>query len=148
MPKKPVGPLNVYKHIRLVGECFEFTGSKDESGYGLIRFKGKVQRTHRVIWIIKNGPIPKGMMVLHKCDNPPCCNPEHLFLGSQDDNMKDMVSKGRQADQSGERNGNSFLTKEVIKNIRKENGTLVSVAKKFGIGKSTVSLIRRGEYWA
>jgi hypothetical protein len=141
-------PRKSHKHLRLVGECFEYTGSRDDSGYGLIKFEGKTQRTHRVIWTLINGAIPEGMMVLHKCDNPPCCNPDHLFLGTQDDNMKDMVSKGRQANQSGEKNGNNVLNKETVEKIRSEKGTLISVASKYGIGKSTVSLIRRREYWA
>ena len=78
-------------------ECWEFQGSLSETGYSKVRDsqKDKMVRGHRVVWEYHNGPIPNGMCVLHKCDNPSCVKLEHLFLGTQKDNMRDMISKGR-----------------------------------------------------
>lgn len=76
------------------GGCWEFK-TKLTTGYGQIEHRGKVSLAHRVSWEIHVGKIPEGMFVCHRCDNPPCVNPEHLFLGSHSDNMKDMYSKGR-----------------------------------------------------
>lgn len=79
-------------------ECWNWFGSKVPGGYGQIRAggpNGKMLSAHRSAWEIAFGPIPKGLQVLHDCDNPGCVNPHHLTLGTVDDNMKDMAAKGR-----------------------------------------------------
>src|SRR5256885_74384 len=76
--------------------CWEWVGSKRELGYGQVRYKGRSARAHRIAWELTFGEIPDGRSVLHKCDNPPCINPDHLFLGTQQDNVDDMFRKGRQ----------------------------------------------------
>jgi len=73
------------------GQCWQWIASKDTCGYGLL----KPTSAHRVSWEIHNGPIPDSLSVLHRCDNPPCVRPEHLFLGTQKDNMQDRLAKGR-----------------------------------------------------
>ena len=77
--------------------CIEWRGGKTKTGYGVIGAPktGKNMMTHRVAWEFENGPIPDGMCVLHKCDNPSCCNPDHLFLGTLKENSGDMVRKQR-----------------------------------------------------
>lgn len=75
--------------------CWLWTGLADQHGYGRIHFEGRVTRAHRVSWMIHEGPIPEGQKVLHRCDTPACVRPDHLFLGTQADNMADMNAKGR-----------------------------------------------------
>lgn len=113
--------------------CWIWVRAKDGDGYGLINFAGKKRRAHRVSYTIHKGTIPKGMQVLHKCDNPSCVNPDHLVLGTAYDNVQDMIKKGRSnfgvglenidpgkgtCKNPGEKNGNSFLTEEDVKLIR------------------------------
>lgn len=76
--------------------CWIFMGAKSSFGHGIIaNADGTRWRAHRLSWELTNGPIPDGMLVLHHCDVPPCVRPDHLFLGTQTDNMSDCVSKGR-----------------------------------------------------
>ena len=81
------------------GDCLVWTRARRSKGYGAIYCEGKVADTHRVSWEINRGPIPTGMFVCHRCDNPPCINIDHLFLGTVRDNNRDMVAKGRHAEQ-------------------------------------------------
>lgn len=78
-----------------VCSCWEWTGWRKETGYGRVRIDGRILYAHRVSWILANGPIPDDLRVLHRCDNPPCVNPDHLFLGTQGDNNADRDAKGR-----------------------------------------------------
>jgi HNH endonuclease len=80
---------------QIIGSCIEWSGGKNKSGYGRKWHKGRVLLAHRVAWIETHGPIPDGMCVLHRCDVRSCVNVEHLFLGTQADNMRDMAEKGR-----------------------------------------------------
>jgi HNH endonuclease len=75
--------------------CWVWTGSVNKDGYGQIRVNRRTERVHRLAWQEINGPIPPGMHVCHSCDTPACCNPAHLFIGTQSDNVSDMVAKGR-----------------------------------------------------
>ena len=74
--------------------CWPWIGSRTTDGYGHMGFKGQLYRTHRLAYECANGPIPNGMVLMHRCDNPPCCNPAHLVVGTQQENARDVVLKG------------------------------------------------------
>lgn len=93
-PRYAEGRFRSFLAVR-EGGCIEFTGNILRSGYGQFTLFNRPQLAHRVAWMITNGPIPEGMLVLHKCDNRSCCNVDHLFLGTQSTNMADCISKGR-----------------------------------------------------
>ena len=84
-----------FQKVNKTGFCWEWLAGKDKDGYGKIKIRGKTLQAHRVSWGIHNGPIPEGIGVLHRCDNPSCVNPLHLFLGTTLDNMRDRDAKGR-----------------------------------------------------
>lgn len=78
-------------------ECWPWTGWTTSQGYGVIGLGGRDEKAHRAAWIVTRGPIPRGLVIRHTCDNPPCVNPTHLLLGTQLDNIRDRVERGRSA---------------------------------------------------
>ena len=92
--KQPLGDRFGTK-VQSGSGCWEWTGTRTKRGYGQLGVSGKTKWAHRVSWEINNGPIPDGLFVCHHCDNPPCVRPSHLFLGTHQDNMRDMAEKGR-----------------------------------------------------
>lgn len=126
-------------------KCWEWTGCTTNGGYGHIKFCGKLILTHRLSWLITNGDIPVNINVCHSCDNPKCCNPEHLFLGSQHDNVMDCSSKGRMRDCSGEANPNVKLSDDQVAQIRNSDKSNVELAKELGVHRSHVWAVRRGQ---
>jgi hypothetical protein len=130
--------------------CWEWSGSKIIHGYGALRWNGKHWRVHRLAYTLFVGPIPDGAEVCHRCDNPPCCNPDHLFLGSHVANMLDASTKGRlsgNGDRIGEANGNSRLTVADVRAIRASGMTQVALAQKYGVSQPTISAIRLRKIW-
>lgn len=98
--------------------CWEWGASRIRKGYGSLGFKGKTCRSHRVAWELTYGEIPEGLHVLHSCDNPPCCNPNHLFLGTNLDNARDKEAKGRGNHSKGENHYAAKLTDKQVAEIR------------------------------
>lgn len=135
-------------------ECWLWTGAKKPKGYGNVR-RNKIYTTaHRVSWEITFGVIPKGMQVQHSCDNPSCCNPNHLMLGTVMSNYIDMVKKGRgnsghKNRSFGENNPNHKLKSFEVDEIRRlyKPGAIKQqdIAKKYGVSQHLVSVITRGE---
>jgi len=121
--------------------CWVWMGSKYGKGYGKICMNGRNTSAHRVSWMLNRGPIPDGLCVLHKCDNPPCVNPKHLFIGTLKDNAQDCVLKGRKPDRGymhqGERSAKAKLTNAQVLEMRRlntEEGVKApTLAKQFGI---------------
>jgi hypothetical protein len=127
--------------------CIEWTGSKNDQGYGMVfKFMGQKQvRAHRISYRIANGSWPSDY-VLHSCDNPSCVNPDHLRNGSHKENSEDAVARKRTA--SRERSGQSKLTEECIAKIR--SFTFYSnkdLAKMLGVHPSTISRVRSNKIW-
>jgi len=114
-------------------------------GYGYFRFNGMSQRAHRVAYELYVGPIPEGMHVCHTCDVRSCVNPEHLFLGTNADNMKDMREKGRQA--KGSSYGFTKLTEQQALEIYHAEGTQQAIADKYGVDRPRVSKIKNKQIW-
>lgn len=130
-------------------ECWPWTGfCNNGEGYGhFSHTSGAKIHSHRYSWILHNGPIPDGLWVLHRCDNRPCVNPAHLFLGTHAENMADKIAKGRQAKQKGEAHGNSKLTVQAIIEIRDTRIPKKRLASKFNISTHYVNQIRRRVRW-
>lgn len=124
-------------------------------GYGYVYWRGKSQIVHRIVWSVLKGPIPRGKLVLHKCDTPPCANINHLFLGTQLDNIHDMWAKGRNANTSETRhpwelNGRAKLTREQVLSLRafrSEGESLLKLARRFSVSKRQVLRIIQGRAW-
>lgn len=133
--------------------CWGFNGCKDQDGYSLLTWRRNnklEQRCHRISWILFRGEIPDGMQVLHSCDNPPCVNPAHLFIGTGLDNMLDKTRKGRNNPPIGERAGKAILTASKVIEIRQRSAsgeTGRSLAKAFGVGYKAISKIILRQRW-
>lgn len=135
--------------------CWEWQGSRNgqRKGYGSFWYRGRHHRAHRFAWTLANGEIPPGLLVCHRCDNPPCVRPDHLFLGTNEDNMADMRAKGRarNGQKCGEMNSNAILTAAQVKELRqlRDAGySFRSIAARMGLSKATVIAAARGETWA
>jgi hypothetical protein len=140
-------------------DCWEWRGSQGTRGYGSFRTDGKTVRAHRMAYELARGPIPDGMMICHHCDNPPCCNPAHLFLGTAGDNVRDMVAKGRnrrRSDESGVRfargedHGSAKLTAPEVLEIRRRVSAgerQTEIAKELGVDKGLIWQIKERRIW-
>lgn len=103
---KPAWQAFAEKATQTEGGCIEWTGYRDRKGYGRYSGAGKEVLAHRIAYVMHYGSIPAGMHIMHRCDNPACCNPQHLFAGTNSDNMADMKAKGRSAKRFGAENAN------------------------------------------
>ena len=123
--------------------CFNWTKSL-RGGYGPININGKMKLVHRISYELHKGKIPVGMCVLHRCDNPKCCNPEHLFLGTNRDNVNDKMAKGRRG------KCNAKLTIETVNEIREkyiEISTCKQLALEYGVSYGTIYAIITNRSW-
>ena len=137
--------------------CWLWKGSRDRNGYGRFTLRltdSRSNRSHlasRIVWKLTYGDIPSGMCVCHHCDNPSCVRPDHLFLGTHKENMADCASKGRaignQGKCVGERSGKAKLTWNAVDAIRASNEFHRILAKKYGVHKSLISLVKRNKIW-
>lgn len=132
--------VKLEKHVHFVPEagCHIYNGTRKEKGYGVIKIGHKNYAAHRVAWEIANGEIPEGAIVLHKCDTPACCNPSHLRIGSNQQNIDDCVAKGRRF---------TKLTPSHVQHIWSSTESTVSLAAKFSVSRFAVSDARKGKTW-
>lgn len=139
---------NFWAKVDKSGDCWNWTAFKSK-GYGYIMcgWKNPV-RAHRFSWVLNNGDIPDGMFVCHKCDNPSCVRPDHLFLGTPADNVIDMVQKGRNVSCPGLKNGVAKLTPEQVRAIYLDPRTNKEIGASYGIASSLASFIRQRRLWA
>jgi hypothetical protein len=131
--------------------CWEWMGTRDKNGYGSFRASGKTYKAHRVSWSFYFGDVPDGLDVLHKCDNPKCVNPYHLFLGTDVENAHDRAVKGRAYKPVGELCVHAKLTNEKVLKLRAEYAcggiTYSELGKKYCIDSGTASRIVNRKTW-
>jgi len=131
--------------------CWLWTARIHPSGYGTKNWNGRKDQAHRVSWMINYGAIPDGLWVLHKCDNPTCVNPEHLFLGTRQDNIDDMVAKGRRADTHGENHPQHKIDSRQVQEIRKRYAlggvTQKALGREYGVNDRQISQIINYRVW-
>jgi len=146
------GPV-VYPHL---GPCWVWNGPRSDKGYGTWHFSNNsyvLVSTHRFIWTAVNGEIPEELLVLHRCDNPPCVNPEHLFLGSYSDNTQDCIRKGRFVigdRPRGEACNKAKLTEVDVRKIRElssDGFQQRDIAEQLQVSQSAISCVLRGRTW-
>jgi len=130
--------------------CTLWTGSRFKEGYGHFGIsRGVASYAHRFAWTLVHGPIPDGLFVLHRCDNPPCVNPDHLFLGTALDNAQDMIAKGRGL--RGEQLSWAKLTPSSVRLVRERiasgQSSVKELAEELGVARATVRRAAQGESW-
>ena len=149
--------LKAHVSVREDTGCWDWTASKTPLGYGQVRYKGTRELAHRASWMVFRGEIPKDAStygtqnVLHRCDNPSCINPDHLFLGDQSDNANDAVSKNRWGKRGlkGEAHGRAVVTYDMVREIRSMESLLSArqLGERFGLSKGAVLHILKRRTW-
>lgn len=149
LPVLPVAE-RFWSKVDRSAECWVWTAGTNPCGYGKFRIDGEARLAHRVAYRLTHGVDPGALVVCHRCDNPPCVNPDHLFLGTKADNSADMVAKGRSPRSPGERSGKSFLTTAQVDAMRADHAqgaTCRELAPKYGMSISGVRNIVNGKRW-
>lgn len=158
-----------WRRVDKSGDCWTWRGQKDGDGYGRVLLDGgKSTGAHRAAYALVHGEIAAGLKILHKCDNPPCCNPDHLAPGSQKQNMQECIERGRKdlkrlsssvkaaiardpGCRTGERNGNAKVTAGMVAAIRAEYtqqfGMKSALGRKYGLTNAMVGRIVSGSAW-
>lgn len=157
--------------------CWPWTGGRLPFGYGIFQMGTGPKKAHRVSWAMAHGSVPEDLLVLHRCDNPPCVNPDHLFLGTHADNASDKMKKGRHTPCPGDRNGmrkhpenaargdrhgrylhpemtargeqhgQAKLTEKEVRQILASTGRDSDIAERFNVSRTTVARIRSRRLW-
>ena len=126
--------------------CWPWPKYCNKDGYGLTKLDGKTSIATRVAYLLEVGPIGTGMNVCHRCDNPRCVNPAHLFLGTQKDNCQDAKSKDRHS--RGERNGVAKLNEDAVRSIRRSRRTQVELGQIYGVRQTVISNVILRKSWS
>lgn len=139
-----------FKYVKKTKSCWNWIGSLNHAGYGQFFYNGRPIVSSRYSWIMHHKEIPKGLFVLHKCDNPKCVNPKHLFLGTQIDNIKDCIKKKRSRYHKGEEKTLAKITENDVKEIRNiynNPHSASQLGKLYGISKSNILNIVHRKAW-
>ena len=145
--------MRFWGKVKKTASCWLWQGAANTTGYGMVSWAGRKNIVaHRLAWKLLRGEIPAGMNALHKCDTPRCCNPDHIFFGTQKDNAADCMAKDRHA--RGERNKKNKLTDEQVLQIRRDYrrptfkvSNIQELVKRYGVRRGTISAIIRGQTW-
>lgn len=143
--------VRFWSFVNKTGEddCWTWKGAKLTNGYGAFSVGIKRISAHRFSWKLHFGDIPKNMVVCHKCDNPPCVNPKHLFLGTDAENQRDKKLKGRAA--RGESNSKAKLRESDVREIRElisQGLSARQIAKRYGVLHAAILDIKSGKNWS
>jgi len=129
------------------GDCWVWTASRLPAGYGTFRLKDRVQKAHRVSFMLHVGDLPEDRMIRHDCDNPACVNPAHLRIGEHFQNMKDMVDRGRGRAPSGIAHHSKKLTEDQVRAIRSDLRKQREIAADYGVTQGAVAAIKSRRTW-
>lgn len=146
-------PEDIWKSVNKKGDdgCWEWVGYKNKDGYGRMKVDYKMYHVHRIVYELTYGPIPDGLLICHRCNNRSCCNPNHLYLGTQKDNMEQCVFEGRLKTSFGEKHGQSKLNEKDVKKIKElyntKNYSQRCLGKLFNISHSEISRIINNQVW-
>lgn len=153
MPRRPADPAaRFWSKVNkdAPSGCWEWTAAINQrTGYGQFKLDGKSVQSHRYSYQLAKGPIPDGLLLLHDCDNRKCCNPDHLTPGTNVENMRDMVRKGRSA--RGERHHSAKLSAAQVLAIRERlagGERVTQIAREFEVSHQVISKIKQGEVWS
>jgi hypothetical protein len=144
-------PEDLWERIARGGsdDCWPFLGARSRKGYGQMRLGGRQIQAHRLAFRLAHGIDPGALFVCHRCDNPPCCNPAHLFLGTHLDNNRDCKAKGRNT--AGERHHTAKLDEDQVRAIRARRATGelgIDLASEFGVTPALISAIHLRKIWS
>lgn len=149
-PTTPIDVLarfvSTFKPVLESDECWNWPGSKTALGYGVVNLHKKSFYAHRLSFDLFVHPLTSGLVICHRCDNPRCMRPSHLFSGTQKDNLSDMARKGRST--QGQRQWNAKLDPEAIRAIRESAERNSVLAERYGVCPQTISKIKIGRRWA
>lgn len=130
------------------GSCWEWTGRRNKSGYGLTAIRGGSELAHRAYWQLVVGEVPGDMCLLHSCDNKKCVNPAHLRIGTHAENMAEAKERNRMRPMRGSDNGMAKISYQIAEEIRADKtSSNVSLAKKYGVSDVVISKVRLGKSW-
>lgn len=135
------------KHYRITRRCWNWTGAPDSKGYGRFKFEGKRWRAHRLAYFWARGEINKRLKVCHSCDNKVCVNPRHLWQGTDKENVRDCINKGRAVYLKWDDHPRAKLTMRAVRYIRRTSRTGLDLANQFGVSSQAIYAVRSGVNW-
>jgi len=145
---EPAAIARFWANVTKSDDCWEWSKHRTDRGYGQASHRGKFYQAHKLAWILTNGPVPDDLFVCHRCDNPPCCRPDHLFLGTPADNSEDMVAKGRSAKVGGLSHYGAKLSAELVREIRSRyvagDVSTHDLAREYGVTAMTIWKVATG----